>query len=283
MVRRARTRNQGARLSAAGLVEAKGQTYLSGMTHSAARLPAPQTDPTAEIAALARRFNRANGPVIALMNRVGGSVEHRMTMLPKPLQRQIEVVTRRALEQGHRIAGAGRDAPFGPRSTPVLAALTGAAGGAGGLATSIAELPVTITLILHAIRGAAESEGFDPDDPAIRLECLRVFSAGGPLSEDDGVNSSFIGARIALSGGAMQKLIAAAVPKLAAALGQKLMAQAVPILGAVAGATLNAAYLSYYREIAEIRFALLRLSQTHGAPRVLAAFQEAVAPPSLNR
>lgn len=253
------------------------------MTQPAAKLPAPLTDPAPEIAALALRFNRANGPVMALMNRIGGSVEHRMTMLPAPVQRQIELAIRRALEQGHRIAGAGRAAPLGPRSAPALAALTGAAGGAGGIATSLAELPVTITLILHAIRRAAEAEGFDPDDPAIRVECLRVFSAGGPLSQDDGVNSSFIGARIALSGSAMQKVIASVAPKLAAAFGQKLMAQAVPILGAVAGATLNAAYLGYYREIAEIRFALLRLSQTHGAPQVLSAFHNAVAPPKLNR
>uniref|UniRef100_A4WQ71 Staphylolytic protease PREPROENZYME LASA n=1 Tax=Cereibacter sphaeroides (strain ATCC 17025 / ATH 2.4.3) TaxID=349102 RepID=A4WQ71_CERS5 len=248
------------------------------------RLPALRTSPEAEIAALALRFDRANGPVMALMNRFGGSLEERMALLPAALQRQIETVTRRALEQSHRIAAAGRAAPdLGRRATPALVALTGAAGGAGGLATSIAELPVTITVIMHAIRRAAEAEGFDPDDPAIRVECLRIFGAGSPLKRDDGVNTSFIGARIALSGAAVSKVVASVAPRLAAALGQKLMAQAVPVLGAVTGATLNAAYLSYYREIAEIRFALLRLAQTHGPERVLTEFQSAVRPIPLYR
>ncbi|MGP3698715.1 EcsC family protein [Rhodobacter sp. NSM] len=248
------------------------------------RLPAVRSTPEAEIAALALRFDRANGPVIALMNRLGGSVEERMALLPAPVLRQIEAVTRNALERSHRIAAAGRAAPdLGRRATPALVALTGAAGGAGGLATSVAELPVTITVIMHAIRRAAEAEGFDPDDPAIRVECLRIFGAGSPLRRDDGVNTSFIGARIAMSGAAVSRVVASVAPKLAAALGQKLMAQAVPVLGAVAGATLNTAYLSYYREIAEIRFALLRLAQTHGAERVLNEFQSAVKPIPLYR
>ncbi|WP_096784960.1 EcsC family protein [Rhodobacter sp. CZR27] len=249
-----------------------------------ANLPSTLRSPEAEIAALALRFDRANGPIIALMNRLGGSVEERLALLPRPVLRQIEMVTRRALEQSHRLAAAGRAAPsLGRRATPALVALTGAAGGAGGLATSVGELPVTITVIMHAIRQAAEAEGFDPDDPAIRVECLRIFGAGSPLSQDDGVNTSFIGARLAMSGAAMSRIIASVAPRLAAVLGQKLMAQAVPVLGAVAGATLNAAYLSYYREIAEIRFALLRLAQTHGAERVLAEFQAAVTPIPLRR
>ncbi|MEA5161843.1 EcsC family protein [Cereibacter johrii] len=248
------------------------------------RLPALHTGPDAEIAALALRFDRAHGPLMSLMNRLGGSVEERMALLPAPVLRQIEAVTRRALEQSHRFAAAGRAAPdLGRRGAPALVALTGAAGGAGGIATSIAELPVTITVIMHAIRGAAEAQGFDPDDPAIRVECLRIFGAGSPLQRDDGVNTSFIGARIAMSGAAVSKVVASVAPKLATALGQKLMAQAVPVLGAVAGAALNTAYLSYYREIAEIRFALLRLAQTHGPERVLSEFQSAVKPIPLYR
>lgn len=247
-------------------------------------LPTTIRPPEAEIAALALRFERANGPVIALMNRVGGSLEDRLGRLPAPVQARIETVTRRALESSHRLAGAGRRAPdLGRHATPALVALTGAAGGAGGLASSIAELPVTITVILHAIRRAAETEGFDPDSPAIRLECLKIFGAGSPLAADDGVNTAFVGARLAVSGGAVSRVIASVAPRLAAVLGQKLMAQAVPLLGAVAGATLNAAFLSYYREIAAIRFALLRLAQTHGAERVLTEFHSAVTALPLHR
>jgi hypothetical protein len=249
-----------------------------------APLPAVRDDPSAEIALLAARYRRANGPVISLMNRLGGRVEDRLGVLPPEVRARIERVTRLALERGYHLAASGRHAPdFGPRGPMALAALTGAAGGAGGLATSIAELPVTIAVILHAIRRAAAEEGFDPDDPAIRLEALRVFAVGSPLAADDGVNTAFLGVRMAVTGPALQRLLASVAPRLAAALGQKLMAQAVPVLGAVAGAGLNAAFLGYYREVAHVRFGLLRLSERHGAERVIAAFGQAVQPARITR
>ena len=251
---------------------------------AAAPLPALRDDPSAEIARLAARYRRAGGPVISLVNRLGGSVENRLDVLPPEVRARIDAVTRSALEKAYHLAASGRHAPdFGPRGPMALAALTGAAGGAGGLATSIAELPVTIAVILHAIRRAAAEEGFDPDDPAIRLESLRVFAAGSPLVADDGVNTAFLGARMAVTGPALQRVLAGVAPRLAAALGQKLAAQAVPVLGAVAGAGLNAAFLGWYREIAHVRFGLLRLSERHGAERVLAAFCKAAQPARVTR
>lgn len=240
---------------------------------------APRPDPLPEIADLARRYRRANGPVMAVMNRFGGTVEAQMARLPQGIRRQVERVVAQALTQGHAVAATGRRAPdLGPAGPLAAAVLTGAAGGAGGLATSIAELPVTVTVILHAIRRAAEAEGFDPDTPEIRDECLRVFTAGSPLATDDGVNSSFLGARMALTGPAVQRVVATVAPRLAAALSQKLAAQAVPVLGAATGAALNAAFLSYYREMARIRFRLLRLAESHGAEAVLDAFVKAATP-----
>jgi hypothetical protein len=157
----------------------------------------------------------------------------------------------------------------------------GAAGGAGGLPTAVAELPVTVTLFLNAIRAEARDAGLDPNEDWVRAECLQVFSAGSPLSQDDGVNTSFVASRLALTGSAVQNLISAIAPKLAAVLGQKLAAQAVPVLGAVSGAALNAAYLSYYREIARVRFALLKLGQVHGTEAVEAEFRLATTPPKV--
>lgn len=236
-------------------------------------------DRTPELKALARRYRRANGPVMSLVNRLGGAMEGKLSAIPPGIRLQIEAVTERALLAAHGLAAQGSRAPDMGRSGPLAAAmLTGAAGGAGGIATSIAELPFTITVILHAIRRAAVDAGYDPDDPAIRAECLRVFGAGGPLATDDGINTSFLSARLTVTGPAIQRIVATVAPRLAAALGQKLVAQAVPILGAVAGAGLNAAFLTYYREMAEIRFALLRLAEQHGAEPVLTAFRDAIEP-----
>ena len=247
------------------------------------QLPAVQPPPfDAEIAALARAYGRANGPVMALVNRLGGSVESQLALLPDRVRQKIERVTALALRAAHGVAGVGAKAPdIGPRGAMLAAMATGAVGGAGGLATSIAELPVTITVILHAIRREAQAAGYDPDDLAIRAACLQVFAAGSPLAGDDGVNSAFLSARLTLTGPAIQRVIATVAPRLAAALGQKLLAQAIPVLGSVAGAALNAGYLSYYREVARIRFALMRLSEVHGAEPVLAAFAAATRNPAV--
>lgn len=237
-----------------------------------------QPFPELEIAELAKRARRAGGPLIAALNAVGGGLEGRMALLPDGLRRQIEAITLATLERAFAAARLGRHAPdIGPAGAPLVAALTGAAGGAGGIATAVAELPVTITLILHSIRAAAEAEGFDPDQDWVKAEILRVFASGSPLAADDGVNTAFVGARLALSGAALHQVLARFAPRIAAALGQKLAAQAVPVLGALSGAALNAAFLRHYRELARIRFALLRLAQTHDPDRVLRRFNEAAA------
>lgn len=238
--------------------------------------PVP-SDLSAEIARLAERYRRANGPVMRLANRFGGTLEAQMAALPEGFRAQIERVTAQALQASYGLAGRAPD--LGARGPLIAVIAAGAAGGAGGLPTAVAELPVTVTLFLHAIQGVAREAGHDPDTDWVRAECLQVFGAGSPLAQDDGVNTSFLAARMTLTGQAVQNLIAAVVPKLATALGQKLAAQAVPVIGAVSGAALNAAFLSYYREVAQVRFALLALAERHGEERVLAEFRLAVAPP----
>ena len=230
--------------------------------------------------ALAFALGRANGPFVRLVNRIGGSIETRMAGLPAPVRKELERAVRLALEKAHGLAALGQRAPdLGPRGATWVAMATGAAGGAAGLAGALVELPVTITVMLHAIRTEARAAGYDPDDPAVRLACLEVFAAGSPLKSDDGVNTAFLSARLALAGGTVQKALAVVVPRLAAVFGQKLAAQAVPVLGAVTGAALNAAYLGYYREMARIRFRLMRLAEVHGAEVVMRAFAAAQARP----
>jgi hypothetical protein len=244
----------------------------------------PHDDLDLEVQGLALRWRQANGPAIALMNRLGQSIEDQLRLLPAGARRQIDAAVRQGLMRAFAVTGqTARLAPTGGRGTLAAAVATGAAGGAGGLPTAIAELPFTITVFLHAIRREAEAAGFDPDEDWVRAECLQVFAAGSPLAADDGVNTSFISARMAMTGPAVQRLISAIVPRLGLAMGQKLAAQAVPVLGAVAGAALNAAFLNYYREIARIRFQLLRLSQKHGPGPTLAAFASATGQPAITR
>ena len=240
-----------------------------------------QDDPALEITGLALRYRRANGPVIRLVNRLGGTLEQQFALVPEGLRHQIEAAVASALHAAYGLAGRAPD--LGPRAPMAAVLISGAAGGIGGLATTLAELPVTVTVILNAIRLAARDAGLDPDEPWVRAECLRVFGAGSPLASDDGIDTSFLAARMSITGTAMQNLIAKIAPKLAAALGPKLAAQAVPVLGAMSGAALNAAFLNYYREMAHVRFGLLRLATLHGAEPVLAAFKDAIEPARILR
>ena len=242
------------------------------------------TSPTDQIADLARAYARANGPMMALVNKVGGGIEGQLDRLPRRLRAELERATIAALTAAHGLAGVAEQGPdLGRRGSTLAAMATGAAGGAGGLATSIAELPLTITVILYAIRREATLAGFDPNESGIRAACLEVFAAGSPLQNDDGANSAFVSARLTITGPAIQKIIATVAPRLAAAMGQKLAAQMVPIVGAVTGAALNAAYLGYYREMARIRFALMRLAEQHGGEAVVAAFAAATVPPKITQ
>jgi hypothetical protein len=240
-------------------------------------LPAPfSADFEGQIQDLARAHRRANGPIMSLVNRFGTTVEGQLSRLPQSVQNQIEQVLITALTGAHYLAGVADQGPdLGWRASTWAAIATGAAGGSGGLATALAELPVTITVFLHAIRREARLAGFDPLQDGIRAACLEVFAAASPLSDDDGINTAFLSARMTLTGPALQKLITAVAPRLATAMGQKLAAQAVPILGAASGAAINAAYLNYYRDIARIRFALMRLAEQHGGEAVVQAFARA--------
>jgi len=148
-----------------------------------------------------------------------------------------------------------------------VATTLGAAGGFGGTPTSLAELPVTTTLLLRAIQGAAKSQGFDPASQNVTFDCIQVLSAAGPLEEDDGADLGFYTMRMTLTGGAMQKLLTAVAPRLAQVLGQKLATQTVPVLGAVAGAATNYVYAGYYQEIAQVHFGLRRLEIDAEIPR----------------
>ncbi|MEZ5779085.1 MAG: EcsC family protein [Paracoccaceae bacterium] len=233
-----------------------------------------------EIAALALRLDRANGPVIRALNAVGGHIEARMAALPAGVRGAVEKGTGELLERAYMAAGFVGSLPMLPDTGNwghrVAAATGGAVGGFGGLASALVELPATIGLFFSAMQKVAGEYGFDPKAEETRLACLSVFGSGGPLDDDDGVNTSFLGARLSLNGTTLTTLIQRVAPSLAAVLGRKLASQTVPVLGAVAGAGVNVAYLGYYRDMAHVRFGLMRLAESHPEEAVLAEFRAAV-------
>jgi hypothetical protein len=243
----------------------------------------PLTDASrSDIAALVRRQRGASGVLMGAINFVGGQVEDGFRLLPRPVRAQIETAARAALRQSYEAAALSRGGTMGrlvttDRAHKVLAAISGALGGVGGLPTALAELPVATTVIFRAVQTVAASHGEDLTTEAARLECLRVFGAGGPLAGDDGVDTTFVGARLGLSGAAVNGLLSRVAPRFAAVLGQKLAGQAVPVLGAFAGAGTNFAFTRFYTETAHVHFGLRQLARDHGDELVLEEFHRQLA------
>lgn len=239
----------------------------------------------AEIAALAARQRKANGLLMTAINFVGGQVEDGLKLLPKSARDQVDEIARVALRHSFDVASRSRSGVGqnigSDRLHKLIGTLSGAVGGFGGLPTAIAELPVATTVIFRAVHHVAIEHGEDPDAPATRMECLAVFGAGGPGTEDDGVDTAFIGARLSISGAAVNGLISKVAPKFAAVLSQKLASQAVPVLGAAAGAGTNYAFVDYYVSMAHVHFGLRRLARIYGEDAVLDEFHKVLAAAAL--
>lgn len=227
-----------------------------------------EPDLDSELVSLARRHRKAGGVGLQVLALFGGQTENLLERLPDKVKDQLEEVTTQALRGAMRAAAGSRTLLPDQKpwlNTAVTTAM-GAVGGAGGVPTSMAELPITTTVLLRVIQGVAVEHGFDPRDPHVEKACLTVFASAGPLNDDDNVDLGFLAARVTLSGASLQGVILTIAPRLAAILGQKLAAQAVPVLGAAVGAATNYAYTSYYQEMAQIQFGLMRLSEQTGQP-----------------
>lgn len=252
-------------------------------------LDAPIGDEAVEarLQALARRHQRAGNAGIQLLNVIGGQAENLLNRLPSEMRGQlasrVDRALRLAMDAAHRSRDVVGESPGW--MSRALTTVMGAAGGMGGLPTALAELPVTTTVLLRAIQDVAIEHGFDPAEPGVQYDCIQVFAAAGPLDHDDGTDLAFLSTRVAVTGTALQALIARVAPRLATVLGQKLAAQTVPVLGAAAGAATNYAYTSYYQQMAHVHFGLRRLAIDAGEPHetLVEAFRKLVQAPPVRR
>ncbi|QBX33846.1 protein EcsC [Paracoccus liaowanqingii] len=231
----------------------------------------PITDPAlhAQIDRLARRHLEAAGTGMQLMTRIGNSAEGLIERLPAFVRNRLDGVTRAALTRAFGAASRSRRVvrDRGDLFNRLASTVSGAAGGVGGFAGALVELPFTVTLLLRAMLDIAVEHGLDPDSDEVRQECLRIFAAAGPMAEDDATDLGLLAARMSVTGQTVQGLISKVAPRLSISLGQKMAAQAAPVLGAVVGASINYTFARYYQELARVHFGIMRLSQETGLPR----------------
>lgn len=240
----------------------------------------------AELRAIAELYRDAGGTIIKLTEKVGGVVEEYLKKLPDGWQKLVENSADHALQAAYAVAATTHAseesdgylnralASFSGEGWHKLAAgVSGLVGGAGGLASTLADLATTTTVIMRSIQQIAASHGEVIDNAEVRLCCLEVFGFGGPLAEDDEVETGLFGVRLALRGKTVEAVIRAVLPRFGLVVSEKILAQAAPVLGAVTGAAINTAFTGYYQQMAHVQFRLRKLEKVHDPDQVRACFE----------
>ncbi len=170
--------------------------------------------------------------------------------------------------------------------------VSGAAGGAFGLASLPVELPISTTLILRSIADIARREGEDLSQPDALLACLQVFALGGREDGGDFTESGYFATRGLFAKSVSEaarylvgraatdeaspvlvKFLAQIGARFGVVVSQKLAAQAVPVLGAAGGAAVNYAFLTHFQRVAHGHFTIRRLERVYGRESIRAEYE----------
>jgi hypothetical protein len=230
------------------------------------------------------------GPALRLSRMVGRKLNFAKDFAPERVARIVDNAAMAAMRAALRAAIgslAGRPVRDRNRSHQILAAASGAAGGALGLVSLPIELPLTTTVMLRSIADIARAEGENLDDPESALACLEVFALDG---RDVGANVTESGyfairtllarsvteaARYIASRGlidetapALIRLLAQLASRFGLVVSQKMLAQATPALGALGGAAINFAFIEHFQSLAKGHFTVRRLERIYGSPFV---------------
>jgi hypothetical protein len=252
----------------------------------------------ADLAELGRVKKLLENPsfIAKVAEMIGTPVEKAMDLLPQGAATAIQKATRAALEKGLQVAvstlreSGGR----GPSNIAhkIAVGMTGAAGGAFGIASLPLELPVTTTVMLRSIAQIARSKGEDPHAPETAVACLEVLSlGGGPPAPGDASGSAYFAVRATLAEAASEaaayiadkgkvdrgapalvRLLTIISARFGAVVAEKAAAEIVPVIGGAGGAAVNVAFMIHFQDMAEGHFTVRRLEREYGAEVVRAAY-----------
>ncbi|MFW2542472.1 EcsC family protein [Primorskyibacter sp. 2E107] len=225
-------------------------------------------DIDAAIADLARRYRAAGNLGVQVLNVLNWPAEGVMDRLPENARARLETATVRGLEAAMSAASGSRSLVKDqkPWVNTATTTMVGVVGGLGGLTTALAELPLTVTMLMRSVQAVAAEHGFDPDEEQTRKDALLVFAAAGPMVQGKTPDLTFLSSRVTLTGVNVYVGIGLIAPRLAVVLGRKLAAQTIPVIGAATAAATNYSYSGYYHEMAQVVFGLRRLADQTGTP-----------------
>ena len=243
----------------------------------------------------ARQLLEHPGYVARMSDLIGMPLEAAVKRLPASWNDKLISVTTASLGKCLDVARATLR-PTGGAAFPGLhsaaVALTGAAGGAFGMAGLALELPVSTTVLLRSIADIGRAEGEDLSQHDTQLACLMVFSLGGKTSADDASESGYYAARVALAKAmseasaylarqgvaaqgapALVRLIAQVAARFNLQVSQKAAAMMVPVIGAAGGALVNTLVIHHFQDMARGHFTVRRLERIYGEEAVSAAYR----------
>ena len=243
----------------------------------------------------ARQLLEHPGYVARMSDLIGMPLEAAVKRLPASWNDKLVTVTTASLGKCLEVARATLRPTGGaafPRLHSAAVALTGAAGGAFGIAGLALELPVSTTVMLRSIADIGRAEGEDLSRPDAHLACLMVFSLGGKSSADDASESGYYAARVALAKAmseasaylakhgiaaqgapALVRLIAQVAARFNVQVSQKAAAMMVPVIGAAGGALVNTLFIQHFQDMARGHVTVRRLERIYGEEAVGAAYR----------
>ena len=224
-------------------------------------------------------------------NLLGRQVEAAGRALPPPARKIVARAAERALRAALRVAIGTIDTNSRPKAArgahKALAAASGAAGGAFGLAALPFELPVSTTIMLRSIAQIAREEGEDLRQPEAALACIEVLGLGGRQPGEAAVDGGYFAIRAVLARTVSEsarfivqrgladetapilvRLVAQIAARFGLVVSQKVAAQAIPVIGAFGGAAVNLAFTEHFQNIARGHFTVRRLERAYGVEAV---------------
>lgn len=232
-----------------------------------------------------------------ITNIIGIPIEKGFDLLPAKWSEVITALTRETLEKALNVSLMTMDEhtlrPSSNLLHKVMAAATGAGGGAFGLAALPVELPFSTMIILRSIADIARSEGEQIASPDAKLACIEVFALGGRSGSDDAAETGYFAVRAALArtvseaaqyiaerglaeegAPAIVRLIAQIASRFSVNVSQKAAAQVVPIVGAAGGAMVNLVFIDHFQDVGRGHFIVRRLERAHGTDEVRRVYDE---------
>ncbi len=280
-----------------------------------AKTPTTITAADLKVIALAADFFEDPGLFSRLLGLSGNFIEDGVKKLPPKIQIAVQKTSTQAIQKCLWAAVKTVDRMDSPSPTLQDAALnsqrqcrrhsvatgvTGALSGFFGPATLVIEIPFSTSLMMRSIALTAQEYGFDLRDPEVLMDCLFVFSLGGPNKADDGMDTSYLASRLAFrsvvktalesigavpvksllgmienqSTPVLARLVSRVADRFGLRVGEKILAQMAPIVGALGGASINVAFANYFGTAARHHFALKNLGNKYGAESVNRAYQD---------